>query len=973
MHKLRASSVALLTFAAMALAGCSAKKPTLIVTVVTSLVAGPEFTDVDVALLQPGGPLDSAHVIDDVDTPATLGQNFAHGRAVASFTDLTAGEKVVRVQLKRPDGTLLIQRRVAFVMASNYSLTVYLTRDCVGVMCPSPGGSAALTECLSAQCVDPRCDPSDATTRAMYCPAVTFCNDATECSPVSSCAEETCSTGVCIPEAVTPAMCTSDSYCDPTHGCKPTTANVDAGTDAGADAGIDASATDAATMDATMMDSSVPDSATDDLGTADLGTADLGTADLGTPDMGIDMTVLVSCAVNNGGCDVNANCTGSPGATSCRCKSGFFGDGTTCTDIDECTGLSRVGPCDPAATCTNLPGSFMCTCNDGYMGDGTTCVDINECAVNMGGCDPLAGCTNVVGTFECNSCPSGYSGNGLTGCHDINECDVSNGGCEQLCTNTVGSFTCSCNIGNLLCGGSCAACPTSNVATTTCSGRACVAATCATGYVISNGTCQPFEQNAYVKPATAIDGRQFGSAVAISGDGNTLVVGAAGDSSDATGINGNQTNVHAPGSGAVYVFARASGAWTQQAYIKALTVHGGDLFGSSVSVSADGNTIVAGAPGESSASTGVNSDATDTSAQYAGAAYVFTRTAGMWTQIAYVKPQVMNAGSQFGTSVAMSADGAALAVGAYREQSAATGVGGDATDTSLSAVGAAYVFRLGMNGWAEEAYVKPSTSRFSQYFGYSVALSGDGTALAVGAFGESSNATGINGNEANASMARAGAAYVYRLSAGTWAQEAYVKASNSASISDFGYSVSLSSTGHTLAVGARFEASNATGINGNQANIDLLGAGAAYVYEFAASTWSQEAYIKASNTNETPSGAFFGYSVSLSSDGASLIVGATGESSQSPGINGNQSNASAVGSGAAYVFTRASSTWSQLAYVKASNPQANVQFGGAVSMSSDGSAFAAAAQFESSRATGINSSPSGSGTNLGAVYTYSNP
>ena len=136
----------------------------------------------------------------------------------------------------------------------------------------------------------------------------------------------------------------------------------------------------------------------------------------------------------------------------------------------------------------------------------------------------------------------------------------------------------------------------------------------------------------------------------------------------------------------------------------------------------------------------------------------------------------------------------------------------------------------------------------------------------MGASGESSNATGINGNQADASASQAGAVYVFTRSGTTWSQQAYVKASNTRANANFGGSVALS--GDTLAVGASGESSNASGINGDQADTSAAQAGAVYVFTRSGTTWSQQAYVKASNTRAS---ARFGFSVALSGD--TLAVG----------------------------------------------------------------------------------------------------
>ncbi|HWO19525.1 MAG TPA: FG-GAP repeat protein, partial [Kofleriaceae bacterium] len=190
-------------------------------------------------------------------------------------------------------------------------------------------------------------------------------------------------------------------------------------------------------------------------------------------------------------------------------------------------------------------------------------------------------------------------------------------------------------------------------------------------------------------------------------------------------------------------------------------------------------------------------------------------------------------------------------------------------------------------------YGKASNTGAGDGFGFSVALSGD--TLAVGALCEDSAATGVDGNQADNSASSAGAAYVFVRSGTTWTQQACVKASNTGAGDQFGTPVALS--GDTLAVGARSEASAATGVNGNQADNSASGAGAVYVFVRSGATWMQRAYVKASNPGAD---GYFGYSAALSGD--TLAVGAYGEASAATGVNGNQADNRASGAGAVYVF-----------------------------------------------------------------------
>ena len=143
----------------------------------------------------------------------------------------------------------------------------------------------------------------------------------------------------------------------------------------------------------------------------------------------------------------------------------------------------------------------------------------------------------------------------------------------------------------------------------------------------------------------------------------------------------------------------------------------------------------------------------------------------------------------------------------------------------------------------------------------------------------------------------------------------------------FGISVAIS--GNTVVVGAQLEASAATGINGNQSDNSATEAGAAYVFVRNGTTWAQQAYLKASNTDANDE---FGCSVAIS--GNTVVVGARGEASAATGVNGNQSDNSAPDAGATYVFVRNGTTWTQQAYLKASQA-GDTAFGFSVAISGD--------------------------------------
>jgi len=472
--------------------------------------------------------------------------------------------------------------------------------------------------------------------------------------------------------------------------------------------------------------------------------------------------------------------------------------------------------------------------------------------------------------------------------------------------------------------------------------------------VLGAATPLQIAQQAYLKASNTAEDQYFGRFVAISGD--TLAVGAWEEDSNATGVNGDQSNQLAPDSGAVYVFVRNGTTWTQQAYLKASNTGAGDFFGYPVALS--GDTLVVGAPGEDSNATGVNGNQSDNSAPNSGAAYVFVRTGTNWSQQAYLKPSNTQQDEHFGGSLAIAGD--TVVVGADWENSSARGVNGNQSNSSAPHSGAAYVFLRSGTNWNQQAYLKASNTGAPAFFGSSVALSGD--TIVVGAIFEGSNAVGVNGNQNNGLAPNSGAAYVFVRNGVTWSQQAYLKASNTGTNDNFGVSVAVS--GDTVVVGAAGESSSATGVNGNQSDNSAPQSGAVYVFIRDGATWSQQAYIKASNTrryntivavsisgdtlvignnyddsnsvglngdqsnslaadsgaaylftrsgtnwsqqaylkaSNTGSNDYFGVSVALSGD--TLAVGAYYESSNATGVNGNQSDNSAEGAGAVYIFT----------------------------------------------------------------------
>ncbi len=408
-------------------------------------------------------------------------------------------------------------------------------------------------------------------------------------------------------------------------------------------------------------------------------------------------------------------------------------------------------------------------------------------------------------------------------------------------------------------------------------------------------------------------------------------------------------------------------------YLKSPSPHIQALFGGAVALSADGNTLAIGSQGEDSAATGINNTNPgpgDRTADFAGAVFVFTRSAaGVWSQQAYIKASNTVAGQNFGKSVSLSSDGNRLAVGATGEGTSAVGSG------------AVYIYNRVGTSWVimGSGPFKPSNPMQSGAYGYSVSLSGDGNSLAVGAFGESATdtgiSTGVGGTFTGASVFH-GAVYLLAYVNGSWKQTHYVKPSVFKAGARFGSSVALNGAGSVLLVGAQGESSAAKGVSTSAAtDTGADGSGAAYVFENNAGTWSQSAFVKASNTR---AGARFGTSAAMAANGSTFVVGSNFETSGATGVNNTDpgpDDTTATNSGAAYVFAKnASGVFAQTAYLKASNTKSNTYFAQAVAMSIDGKTVVCGSTPEASAATGVNNANPGQMDttlpNAGAAYVF---
>lgn len=488
------------------------------------------------------------------------------------------------------------------------------------------------------------------------------------------------------------------------------------------------------------------------------------------------------------------------------------------------------------------------------------------------------------------------------------------------------------------------------------------------GQVVTDGggSSGSVSQDSYIKASNTEAGDEFGWAMVLSGDGNTLAIGAPGEDSSARGIGGDQASNGAMDSGAVYVYRRVEGEWTFEAYLKASNAEAGDRFGSSISLAGNGSTLIVGADGEDSNAVGIDGDETNNSASGSGAVYAFRRTPALgWSQSAYIKASNTRASQAFGSHVALAINGDEFVVGATGDSSSATGIDGDQSNTSAPNSGAAYMFQVNSGHWSQEVYLKASNTEAGDMFGSAVAISGSGVefTVVVGAVGEASNATSFNGDQTNNAAPNSGAVYIFKRAV-FWNQEAYLKATNTEAGDRFGENVAIDLFGSSIAVQASAEDGGSFGVGGDPASNTGTDSGAVYTYArvdpsigMPDPSWIADAYFKSPNAVTS-----FGSSLWLSQSGQLLVVGSAHDSS-----NGTESGAVFI-----FEFPTTTSAWTLIASLHASNADANDRFGTNVSMNTNANVFVFSAVGEASNAVGIGGDQSNNDTSgAGAAYAFS--
>jgi hypothetical protein len=322
----------------------------------------------------------------------------------------------------------------------------------------------------------------------------------------------------------------------------------------------------------------------------------------------------------------------------------------------------------------------------------------------------------------------------------------------------------------------------------------------------------------------AVGNAEQGYSVSLSSDGNTAIVGGPIDNTIV---------------GAAWIFTRSGSVWTQLgSKLVGTGAVGSSAQGSSVALSGDGNTAIVGAVGDNGGN---------------GAVWIFTRSGGVWTQQgSKLVPTDPSPGiARFGFSVALSSDGNTAAVGGYVDN---------------NGIGATWIFTRSGVAWTQQGskLVGTGATGPGAQQGHSVGISGDGnTAISGG----SSDNNGV------------GATWVFTRSGSVWTQQgSKLIGSGAVGTAAQGYGVTISSDGNTAMVGGPGDNSF----------------GAAWIFTRSGGVWTQQGNKLVGTGSSGSPGQ--GYSVSLSSDGSTAVEGGPSDASSA---------------GAAWIFTRSGGVWTQ--------------------------------------------------------------
>jgi len=304
-----------------------------------------------------------------------------------------------------------------------------------------------------------------------------------------------------------------------------------------------------------------------------------------------------------------------------------------------------------------------------------------------------------------------------------------------------------------------------------------------------------------------------------------------------------------------------------------------------------------------------------------GVVRILERVGGQWLVVQEINSPAPDAADAFGQSVSLSGD--LLAVGVPGEDSSATLVNGDATNNDSLDSGAVYLFTRDEGEWPVAAYLKAEVVDGGDRFGSSVALGS--TLLVIGAPGEASSATVVQGNAFDNSLAQAGAAYLFGRTNLGFEQISYLKAFNTRAGDRFGSAVALDRT--TVVIGA-------PGQDGVTSSLSSIDSGAVYVFGTVRRDFQQTGFLTASNAENNDR---FGYALAIEDN--LLVISAPAEDGSNSQSSVAQPDNGANDAGAVYLFSNVSletdslSVWEESGIVRGAVADPADVFGTAVGLS----------------------------------------
>jgi len=417
----------LLLAAWLSSSACSPGQSDLFVELKTDLVPAAEFTRIRTIVR----PSDGATAGREQDNPAMAGGDYLMGVRVAELGDLPPDDYTVRVELFGADGRQFIERSVRVNFRQSSGVTVIITRNCRGVVCPGDTTSVTLTECLGGRCVSPECAQGDE--ESCGDPQ---CSDAGDCVTPADCAAAICDDGICFARPLVDG-CPTDQYCDAAVGCVDLPTATDAGMPDGGDAGgctMDAECDDGIECTVDSCDAGVCVVATDDSVCTD-GSGGACIDGFGCQYDGCSPATCVAGPCETARCDgetctIESDCEATEMCCGDSCVAIGCDDGDPCTD-DSCGG----------AGCDNTPNSAPC--EDGTFCNGADTCGGGTCSVHAG--DPCSagttcdeGVSSCVGCVDDGDCPTDIIG--VWGA-----CEGFSGTCDETGTQmrTRTSFSCS--------------------------------------------------------------------------------------------------------------------------------------------------------------------------------------------------------------------------------------------------------------------------------------------------------------------------------------------------------------------------------------------------------------------------------------------------------------------------------------------------------------------------------------------------